>query len=332
MSDELLRRNLRVVDSAMRPNPVFVEDLHARLASELEWAPVVGDRSVQRPRFRGRRGWVAFALPTNVKRAATIAAVIVVAVIGYNLIPAGSTGTGGPLPTASSAPTPTPTPTPAPTPSPTPSFDPLSGCFGDCRGPLPVTATFESREFDPALSYAVPSGWVNNIDAPRAYGLAAEGGYIGLMTGPFARVADPTCNTGGIPDASPTADLGTAGVGKTLAEVVATLSGDPRLLTTPAQTVTVGDRTGQMIDISIAPTWTGTCEWGGEVPAVDILSTTDDHSGPGFRLVGTERSRFIFLDVGESVVEINIGVTDGTDFETFAAEVMPIIESMQFTP
>ena len=68
------------------------------------------------------------------------------------------------------------------------------------------------------------------------------------------------------------------------------------------------------------------------MPGVHILGTTDDISGPGFLLAGTERTRFIFLDVGESVVSINIGVTGGTDFEAFAAEVMPIIESMRFTP
>ena len=45
-----------------------------------------------------------------------------------------------------------------------------------------------------------------------------------------------------------------------------------------------------------------------------------------------ERSRFLFFQVGESVVSINIGVADGTEFEAFAAEAMPIIESMRFTP
>jgi Tol biopolymer transport system component len=67
MSDELLRRNLRVVDSAMRPNPVFVEDLHARLAAELglgeQPVPVTKVRQPARPRFRrrGRVGWLAVA-------------------------------------------------------------------------------------------------------------------------------------------------------------------------------------------------------------------------------------------------------------------------------
>lgn len=321
MDDRRLIRDLRLLDGPAKPRPAFVEDLHARLASELGPAPVVSDRSVPRPRVRARRGQVAFTLNANVKLAATIAAVMIVTVIGFNLLPTASTGIGGPHPTASSAPT--PTPTPIPTPTPTPSFDPLSVCAGDCRGALPVTVTYGSRTFDPALTYAVPSGWVNNIDLPRAYGLANGGGYIGLMTGPFVDFADPDCEGRG---------RGPAGVGTTVTEVVATLSGDERLLAAPAQAVTIGDRTGQTLDMQIAPSWTGTCTWSDGMPGVHILGTTDDISGPGFLLAGTERTRFIFLDVGESVVSINIGVTNGTDFEAFATEVMPIIESMRFTP
>jgi len=323
MHDRRLSRDLRLLDAPAMPRSAFVEDLHAKLASELGLAPVVGDRSVPRPRVRARRGRVAFTLNPNVKLAATIAAVIIVTVIGYNLLPTPSTGIGGPRPTASSAPTPTPTPIPTPTPTATPSFDPLSACAGVCRGELPVTVTYESRAFEPALTYAVPSGWVNNIDLPSAYGLAADGGYIGLTTGPFVDFADPDCEDRG---RTP------AGVGTTVAEVVATLSADPRLLAAPAQAVTIGDRTGQMLDMQIAPSWTGTCAWSDGMPGVHITGITDDLSGPGFRLAGTERARLIFVDVGESVVSITIGVTTGTDFEAFAAEVMPIIESMRFTP
>ena len=67
MSDDVLRRNLRAVDSAMRPNPVFVDDLHARLTAELGFEalprPAAKVRVPARPQFRrgARLGWLAVA-------------------------------------------------------------------------------------------------------------------------------------------------------------------------------------------------------------------------------------------------------------------------------
>ena len=67
MSDDVLRRNLRVVDSVMRPNPAFVDDLHARLAAELGFEalpqPAAKVGAPARPQFRrrGRVGWLAVA-------------------------------------------------------------------------------------------------------------------------------------------------------------------------------------------------------------------------------------------------------------------------------
>jgi TolB protein len=67
MTDELLRRNLQAIDAPMRPNPVFVDELHARLAGELGFtaATTVAGRpgATVRPRVRqrGRIGWLAVA-------------------------------------------------------------------------------------------------------------------------------------------------------------------------------------------------------------------------------------------------------------------------------
>jgi hypothetical protein len=243
-----------------------------------------------------------------------LAVFIMAAVIGYNLLPNGSSGIGSPQPAASPSPTQIPTATPS------------SNVIGECLDPVSVcrgalaAGTYASREFDTPLTFAVPSDWVNNIDRSRAFGLASDGGYIGMMTGPFLGFADPECE-----------DRFPAGVGTTLAELVATLADDPRLVTSPPLAVTVGNRPGQMVDIQIAPTWTRTCRSSDGLPAVNLLSTSVDHSGPGFGLAGTERTRVIFVDVGGTVVAINIGASDGTDLEAFVSKAMPIIESMRFT-
>ena len=71
-------------------------------------------RQRQRPAWRldGRR----YAMNTNFKLAAALVAVLAVVIVGYNLLPVGPTGVGGPTPTATPASQPTPTPAASPTP------------------------------------------------------------------------------------------------------------------------------------------------------------------------------------------------------------------------
>ena len=67
MTDEQLRRNLRLVDAPVRADSAFVDDLHALLAQELGLAPMSANARRIRPtlnsRTRGRRwvGWLAVA-------------------------------------------------------------------------------------------------------------------------------------------------------------------------------------------------------------------------------------------------------------------------------
>jgi hypothetical protein len=65
------------------------------------------ERQSQRPVWR--HNWRPTPVNAYMKIAVAAAAVLIVAFVGYNLLPAGSTGTGGPTPTASPTPTATPT-------------------------------------------------------------------------------------------------------------------------------------------------------------------------------------------------------------------------------
>jgi hypothetical protein len=261
---------------------------------------VIADRIVRQPqRPAWRLNWRDANMHTSLRAAAVLAAVVIFAVGAFYLRGPGSGpttgGQGG-------------TPSPIPTPTPSPSLRSLS--------PL---------AFRPVTHLALPDGWVVPGDDPRSFTLAPPagppeaGGSIGVMTAPFVSFADRDCE-GRAP----------AGVGTSIAEVVAALAGDPRLVTTPAQAVTVGDRTGQMLDVQVASDWTGTCAWSGGTPAVVILSATD--TGPAVGLGAGERSRFIFLDIAGSVVSINIVTSDGSTFEAFVTRAMPIVDSMRFTP
>jgi hypothetical protein len=229
-----------------------------------------------------------------------VAAVVLVALGAiYLLRPSSGPNVGEPNPTAS----------PSPAAPASPSASPSS---------------ISSVTFKPTLSLVAPAGWTGSdgdrtfiLNAPTASSEA--GNSIGIMSGPFVRFDDKDCE-----------NKAPAAVGTSVAEVVATLAGDPRLVATSPQPATVGALTGQMLDIQVAPSWTGTCAWSGGEPAVLIVSATD--TGPAFGTGGAERARYIFLDVGGSLVSINTGAPNGSAFEALMAEVMPIIESMRFTP
>jgi len=263
---------------------------------------VVADRIARQPqRPAWRLDWRNANMHTSLRAAAVLAAVVVLAVGAVYLRGPGSgSNIGGP------GATPTPSPTVAPTPGPSVrSLSPLA--------------------FRPVTRLEIPDGWVVPVDDPRSFTVAPpagspeDGGSIGVMTAPFVSFSDSDCE-GQAP----------AGVGTSIGEVVAALAGDPRLVTTPAQAVTVGDRTGQVLDVQVASDWTGTCSWSGGTPAVIVLSATD--TGPAVGLGGTERARFIFLDVEGSVVSINIGTSDASKFDAFVAQARPIVESVRFTP
>jgi hypothetical protein len=237
---------------------------------------------------------------TLLRAAAGIAAVLIVALGAvYVLRPAPGPGIGAPPATA----------------SPSPAGSPSS---------VPTLKATTSSMFQPTLSVSAPGDWTVR-DGDRSFGLdapaesAEAGGSIGIMTAPFVRFDDPDCE-----------NQAPAGVGTTVGEVVATLVADPRLDLTEPQAVTIGGRTGQMVDVQLAQDWTGTCAWGGGMPAALILSATD--TGPAYGLRGPERGRFIFLDIAGSAVAINIGVADGSRFDAFVGSTSPIIESMRFTP
>ena len=237
---------------------------------------------------------------TSLRAAVGLAAVVILAIGAIYLrgSPSGS-NIGGP------AATPSPSPMASPTTAPSPS-------------------SIASVTFQPVVHLTVPAGWsVEDGDRtlllnPPAGGSVADRS-IGLMSGPFVTFKDSACE-----------NQAPAAVGTSVADVVASVSGDPRLVATAPQVITIGDQVGQRIDIGVAPSWTGTCDWSAGKPAVLIVSATT--TGPAFGTGGTGRDRYIFLDVEGSVVAIDIATPDFYDFETFFAEAMPIVESMRFTP
>ena len=73
------------------------------------------ERQSQQPAWRLQRR--PFSVNAYARLAVAAAAVLIVAVVGYNLLPGRSTGVGGPAPTASPTAAPTATPSTGPSPS-----------------------------------------------------------------------------------------------------------------------------------------------------------------------------------------------------------------------
>lgn len=268
------------------------------------------ERRSQRPAWRLQRR--PFPVNAYAKLAVAAAAVLIVAVVGYNLLPGRSTGVGGPAPTAS----PTAAPTAAPSIGPSPSaaypawFSPESGSHG--TGILsPGSQT--TRSFMPAFTYSVPEGWVNSLDESIAYGLfpdtpaneaeyalsgeTAHGIFIVSVETPYFFCEAWEKNSG------------------TAAERVAFLVASDAFAVSEPVNVTIGGLPGKQVDVRLDPDWTETCP--GDPPGQDL---------------GDQRTRATYLDTpNRGGIAIAVGGRSA-GHEAFLAEAMPIVESFDFTP
>jgi hypothetical protein len=268
------------------------------------------ERQSQRPAWRLQRR--PFPMNTYAKIAVAAAAVLIVAVIGYNLLPGLSTGVGGPGPSASPSAVPTASPSTGPSPSAAfPAwFTPESGSRG--AGILP-SGSQTTRSFTPAFTYTVPQGWVNNGDEVGFYGLFpdtpanlaefARSGELAysIHMGPLDR---PYFVCEAVED-----NQGTA------AEMVAAAAANKALAVSGVVDVALGSLTGKRFDVRADPDWKGPCP--GDPPGLDL---------------GDQRTRVFLLDVpSRGVIVIFVGSLHAADHEAFLAQAMPVVESFAFT-
>ena len=153
--------------------------------------------------------------------------------------------------------------------------------------------TQSAPSFWPPLTFTAPEGWLTE---PGAEGLLAlvpdtaenrERIRSGAYSSTFVNV---------LPNISAAAeDCGEAaasGVGPAASEIIGALAARPGLSTSGPVAVTIGGLSGQQIDVSLAPDWTGHCSGGG--PFVPLVYS------PGFIWWGAEpgeQFRIIVLDV-----------------------------------
>ena len=271
---------------------------------------------------RQRRAWLfqGRTTMTQLKLAAALAAVVIIAVVGYNLLPRqpGAGGVGG-QPTATPSPTAAPSPTASPSPAPSVGAV-LPAWYKPTEAPtgpgIQPAGSHTTRSFRPGFTFSVPNGWVNDGDSANFFSLFPD---IAANQAEFARSEALAQAIHMGPHGSPYffCESVENNRGATAAEMVAAVTANEALATTGLVDVEIGGLTGKQFDVRPNPEWTGTC------PA-----SPDDPPGPNLEYLQT---RVILLDApGRGVIVILVGSTAFGTAEPFLFEAMTIIESFQF--
>jgi len=272
-------------------------------------------RQSQRPAWR--IDWRRPFMHPNIKVAASIAAVIVIALVGYNLLP-GSSGIGGfgPAPTPVVTPAPTASPSPSPTPTPFPC-EQATPCAGDLTAGHHRTSAFQ-----PAVGYDVPVNWTNPRDKTNAYVLHAPSApdhYIALYSHVAIPAQDTSCKV-----------TRKTGVGNGVADWVNFLTKHPGLHATTPQSLTVGGYPAVRVTFTVAATWTQTCPNSVGPAVVDI---TNDATVPAYKeMVDDQTTSLTIVGVPGQTVLIEVQTGGSADQDAVWNMVKPVIDTMTFTP
>jgi hypothetical protein len=196
---------------------------------------------------------------------------------------------------------------PAPTPAPS--------------GPPALPAgTYQSRAFQPQVSFTLPDGWWIASDGPAYLALQpveTDLAGIHLFRDPSAMSQDPTCPQTAEP-----------GVGKLSTDLATWIRGRPGFVTSNPRLAEVGGLRGIELDVGIAQTWTTSCPFANGLPAVPLFVSSD-----GFRWVvaGSEQLRLTLLDLpGGGTVVVDIDAFDGSLMSDLVTRATPIVRSFEF--
>jgi hypothetical protein len=251
--------------------------------------------------------WRTPIMNTFAKFAMAAAAVLVVALVGYNLLP-GDPGTGG-TPTVSPSPSPSPSPSVAVSPSPSPSqgdyeFFP-DGSIEAGRHPLILAGK--------PLSVDMPSGWASHLGF-RLYTPSGQAAFIFWTPAPINVYSDPCAHEPLDPPA-----------GDTPAELVAAISSIPGtdLVSGPSD-LTIDGHPAKHVSIRIRDDI--------DCPPGEFLLWYTEADGPSAGrypdAVGDTINTWI-IDVDGSIIWID-GSWSVNTTPALQAEMRQIVESIQF--
>ena len=244
-----------------------------------------------------------------------IVAIVVVAVVGYNLLPSPSSGTGRPAPTPAATASP---------PAPTPYAYACREFSVNCAGPLPP-GTHTSGTFHPTVTYAVPTGWTNSLDGRQTHVLEPPDESFTVQLLSYVAIPEQT------PDCGESQKVGAE---NSLVNWTRFLTTHPGLeASTPAER-TIGGRDAVTVTVRVSPTLQHFCA-GLRGPAV--LLVMDGDTPP-------VRSHFIDDEVvtltivnapsefGQLAIIEVLSTGSASDHEAAVSAAEPLIESMTFSP
>ncbi len=283
----------------------------------------VADRIARQPQQPAwRLDWRPSTMTSFARIGAALAAVVVIAIAGFMLVPRNAS-----VPAAPPSPTPTPTASPvAETPS-TGTDGGATGCYDGttgCAGPL-AAGNHASAAFSIPFTFQTPDGWINGRDIPRTYEMETNSG-LAYPIEVLAKIA--------IADPVGCVRSPKSGVGSSVQDIVNYVRSLPALVTTEPVPADVGGYHGQTIDFTVGSSWKQFC------PVLDptnpYVPMLTDTGAPPERLIGyttDERVRWTVLDVGGQTVIVEIvGPPAQSQFDSAVAADQQIIDSFKFTP
>jgi hypothetical protein len=296
---------------------------------------VVADRI---GRQRQRRPWrLPWRLPmtTQLKLAASLAAIVVVAVGGYALLPKSNVG---PAPTSSPVATPVPTSTAAATLA--AACDSATACAdGILAGGVHHTNPRINREtgaggFDPGFAFTVPGGpaggppatswrnlrqWIDMYELHAPSSAAASDFRFTV----HSLAAIPVQNDSCTPEMK-------AGAGKAAAAWIDFLTKNPGLVTSTPVPITLPGATGFTISFTRSPDQTRRCA--GSAGPATVVMTDDNAAGGKVYWVEEQRETWTILDVsGKTVIVAIESDPTGPSEDVVLSVANPIIQSFDFT-
>lgn len=189
-------------------------------------------------------------------------------------------------------------------------------------GPTALAAgTYQSRAFQPQLTFTVPDGWLLAADTPDYLAIQpVDSDAIGihLFRDPSAASQDAACPQSAEP-----------GVGKLSTDLASWIRGRPGFVTSNPRLAEVGGLRGVELDVGIVASWTASCPFANGAPTVPLFVGKD--ADLRWVVAGSERLRLSLLDVpGGGTVVVDIDAFDGQLMDDLVSRATPIVQGFRF--